>query len=380
MSVWGLEPFFGGSHRYFLEGLATHSVHDFRLHTLPGRYWAWRMHGGAVPLANADADEDGPAPAVLFASSMLDLPLYRALAAAPVGRRPALVYFHENQLTYPLPEGARRDLGYAWKNLTTALSADRVAFNSRYHRDEFMTAATSFLKRLPDCVPEGLLQSIATKSVVLPLGVDLRRFDSFRPAVESSPAPDEGPLILWNQRWEYDKAPGDIAEALLTLAKEGLRFRVALAGKSHGPTPPGFQLLREVLGGRLVQFGEVEAFADYARLLWEADIVVSAALHEFFGQAAVEAIYCGCRPVLPRRLSYPELIPPEARDAVLYEEGDLIPALRAAVRRGREWSLDWQRTWVARFDWGAIVSRYDDEIWRLWEKAGGKGGRVDAQG
>lgn len=378
LPVRGLEPFFGGSHRDFLEGLATHSVHDFHLHTLPGRHWAWRMHGGAVNLAGTSRREGEPVPAVLFAGSMLDLPLYRSLVEAPIGRLPALVYFHENQLTYPLPEGVRRDLGYGWKNITTALSAERVAFNSRYHRDEFMAAAASFLERLPDCVPEGLVEGMAAKSVILPLGVDLRRFDGFRPASEDSPAPDAGPLILWNQRWEYDKAPGEIADTLLALAGEGLRFRVALAGKSHGSTPPGFRVLHRALGGRLVQFGEVEAFADYARLLWEADIVVSAAVHEFFGQAAVEAIYCGCRPVLPRRLSYPELIPREAGDLVLYEEGDLIPALRAAIRGGREWSVDWQRTWVARFDWGSLVSRYDDEIWRLWEEAGGAGGRTDA--
>ena len=49
--VWALEPFYGGSHRQFLDGLAKHSLHDFTLLTLPGRHWKWRMHGGALELA-----------------------------------------------------------------------------------------------------------------------------------------------------------------------------------------------------------------------------------------------------------------------------------------------------------------------------------------
>lgn len=184
----------------------------------------------------------------------------------------------------------------------------------------------------------------------------------------------EGPLVLWNQRWEYDKAPEEIAAALLDLAAEGLAFRVALAGRNHGAAPAGFERLRRRLGSRVVQYGHVSSFADYARLLWQSDIVVSAARHEFFGQAVVEAVYCGCRPVLPRRLSYPELLPPEAHGLVLYEEGELVRALREALIRGREWSEDWQRTWVAGYDWGSMARRYDEAIWRVWERSPVTGG------
>jgi hypothetical protein len=96
-------------------------------------------------------------------------------------------------------------------------------------------------------------------------------------------------------------------------------------------------------------------------------VVVSTAIHEFFGVAVVEAIYCGCRPVLPNRLSYPELIPPEVHGQVLYGPGGLLPLLTRALDEPRPWSPDWQRTWVASFDWGSIAPRYDAVIWHTWE-------------
>ena len=91
---------------------------------------------------------------------------------------------------------------------------------------------------------------------------------------------------------------------------------------------------------------------------------MSTAIHEFFGVAVVEAVYCGCRPVLPRRLSYPEIIPREAHDEVLYDPGELVAALARALAEPHAWSEDWQRTWVGRFDWGALRERHDQEIAR----------------
>ncbi len=181
----------------------------------------------------------------------------------------------------------------------------------------------------------------------------------------------KGPLIVWNQRWEYDKAPEVLFRGLRVLHERGVAFRLAVAGSGAVVPSAEFAEARAALADHIVHWGRVAEYADYAALLWAADVVVSTAIHEFFGVAVLEAVYCGCRPVLPRRLSYPELIPAEAHEEVLYGEADLVEALRRAFDAPKAWSEDWQRTWVARFDWGGLKTRYDDIISECAARAAG---------
>ena len=155
-----------------------------------------------------------------------------------------------------------------------------------------------------------------------------------------------------------------------------------MAGANHGLPTAEFVEARSRLEREIVQWGRVEEAADYASLLWEADVVVSTALHEFFGISVVEALYCGCYPVLPRRLSYPEMIPEEVHGEVLYGSDELVDALARAVERSATardrttgpWSIEWQRTWVARYDWSAMISRYDSTVHECWEAGAGSRG------
>lgn len=133
-------------------------------------------------------------------------------------------------------------------------------------------------------------------------------------------------------------------------------FQLAVCGENFRRVPAEFERARERLGERIIQWGRVEDWGDYVRLLWEADIVVSTALHDFFGAAVVEAIYCACRPVLPDRLAYPEHFPQEQWPNCLYRGFDgLLERLEEAIK---EPYLNLQAT-VARYDWGVIAEKYD---------------------
>jgi len=50
---------------------------------------------------------------------------------------------------------------------------------------------------------------------------------------------------------------------------------------------------------------------------------------DFFGGSVVEAIYCGAYPILPRRLTYPELLPKEYYDNHIYDnDGELYDKVK----------------------------------------------------
>jgi glycosyltransferase involved in cell wall biosynthesis len=360
MKILVVEPYLAGSHSAWAREYAAASSHEVGILGLPGRHWKWRMHGGAVTLARRFVEE-AHAPDLILATDMLDLSTFLALTRRAAPGVPAAVYFHENQLSYPWSSqdadpGLGRDAHYGFINYASALASDAVLFNSDYHRSSFLEALPGFLEGFPDNNERGGVDTIAAKSSVLPLGVDLARLDRHRTGREEG-AP---PLILWNHRWEYDKNPGGFIRALFALAGEGLAFEVALLGESFGRYPPVFDEARERLGERIVRFGYVEDFAEYASWLWRADILPVTSDHDFFGASAVQAIYCGCRPLLPRRLAFPEHIPEGLQGECLYDDfDDLVGRLRALLREPRTPAPAGLRAHVARYDWGGQVVRYD---------------------
>jgi glycosyltransferase involved in cell wall biosynthesis len=360
MRVLLIEPYYGGSHRAWADGYARHSAHEVDLLALPARFWKWRMHGGAATLAEGAARLEAR-PDVVLASDMLNLSAFLGLARETLAGVPVLLYCHENQLTYPLHRGEKRDLTYGMMNWLSMLAADRVAFNSAFHREAWFEELPRLLKHFPDCSHMPLVPEVRARSVVLPVGCDLARLDAAKAAHARGVRTGDVPVILWNQRWEYDKAPEVFLHALDVLAGEGVPFQVILAGSNVRQKATEFEAAREKLGTRVIHYGWADAVS-YARLLWQADVVVSTALHEFFGIAVVEAIYCGCLPLLPRRLAYPEVIPQSHHEVCLYDGiEDLLGRLRWALTRVDEarQSVQGLREAAARHDWASVAPRYD---------------------
>ncbi len=349
MNVLALEPWYGGSHRRFLDGLAHHSRHTFRLATMENRYWKWRMQGGAVTLAAKarEVAEGGFAPDLIFASSMVNLPAFLALTRERFAATPVVLYFHENQLTYPLRppdaggQGEARDFTYAYINYLSALAADRVVFNSAFHRNEFFEALPELLRRFPDYTHLRTAQRLRDKSSVLHLGLDLDALDRHAGQKRDDGPGAAAPIVLWNQRWEHDKNPEAFFRTMNRLDDAGCPFRLILAGERFEVQPPAFETAFRRYADRILHYGYAENLAEYAGLLHRADLVVSTARHEFFGVALMEAIRCGCHPLLPNRLTYPELVPealhrPLLHAPVLYESDDDLFEILRRVLTGEE--------------------------------------------
>jgi len=352
MRVALLEPYDTGSHGAWARGYARHAAHEIVPLTLSGQFWKWRMHGGAVTLARSYRERGLDAEAIL-ATDMLDLTTFLALTREQTAHLPCALYMHENQLTYPVRPGEKRDLHYGFINYATMLCARQVWFNSQFHLESWFDELPRLLKHFPDYNELPSVAQLRARSAVLPLGLDLARLAALRPEERRSGPP----LILWNHRWEYDKNPGEFLRALYVLAERGLEFQVAILGEVFVRVPAEFAQARARLGPRIVQFGYVEHYADYARWLWDADIVVSTAIHDFFGAAVVEAMFCGCHPVLPNRLAYPQFIPTEQQHRVLYDTFDELVALLAQLLNGAP-RADLAAA-VAGYDWPTVAPLYD---------------------
>lgn len=354
MHIALLESYYGGSHKTWADGYQRHSSHDIQLLTMPAQYWKWRMQGAAVTFARLlDSKPD-----LIFASSMIDLSIFRALTYRQYGDVPLALYFHENQLSYPQNQRQGHGWRYGFINYVSALTADAVYFNSEFHLQDFMAKLPRMLKNFRDFYELQTIEQIREKSKVLPVGMDLRHFDSHRVDSES----DSPPLILWNHRWEADKDPDSFIHSMIELADDGYDFKLAITGERFGEMPAAFKNAQSLLPDKLIQLGYIDSFADYARLLWQADYVVSSAWQEFFGISVCEAIYCGCLPILPDRVNYPFLLTEELKDACLYQRNRLTAQLRYYLEGNPVPETKALRQKIAAFDWRLMAPRYDSEL------------------
>ena len=356
LNVLFLESFYGGSHRRFADGFAAHSKHRVALYTMPARFWKWRTRGAAPHFA-AEVEDPGRFD-LIFATDLLNLAELRGLWSGPLP--PALLYFHENQLLYPLSPGEKRDVQYGLTDMLSALAARRIVFNSETHRSAFFAQLPEFLARFPDYPLTARVPELRRKSSVLYPGIE----PVTESVTEGSTATDgpfgTAPLIIWNHRWEHDKNPEGFFRPLFQLAEEGIPFRIALLGERFRNAPDIFSEARERLGERIIRYGYAEEREEYLRLLREGDIVVSTARQENFGLAVAEAIRSGCRPLLPNRLSYPELVPEQFHAEVLYDsEEELQRRLRMLLESPERIPLPALTREAARFEWPRLIEHYD---------------------
>ncbi|KAM7532994.1 hypothetical protein Aperf_G00000122939 [Anoplocephala perfoliata] len=364
-----VEAFNGGSHKQLissLERLILEKGKQACVITLPASKWHWRARTGALALAGLIPKNITGVYRVLFTSAVFSLPELLALRPDLAAIPRKYLYFHENQLAYPLREGETKlDYQFAYIQVLSALVADVVLFNSAYNMHSFYERLPAFLTsglatppspRVPD--PQRLVETaLKPKSAVLyflvePPPLEVMFGGSLQDAVakqaERIKARGKEPLsILWNHRWDYDKNPADffrvifelagidVAEEFFDLGKNTLRpsagdnnisskadsgplssektspnFQLTVIGGSTQDIPRIFHMAEPLLTarGHVRSWGYLDSREAYWRALADCDVVVSTANHEFFGVSVAEAVSMGCIPLVPQRLAYPELV------------------------------------------------------------------------
>lgn len=357
MNIALIDTFLDLSHRRWAEGLAKYSAHTIDLIFDTPHHWKWRMTGGSLQMA-WDLNLRKKHYDLILATDMVHLPVFKSVLDERYKDLPVLLYFHENQITYPsnqkVESRRRRDLHYGFINYVSALTSDRIAFNSNFHKTEFLNALPSFLSRFPPIKYSGSLAEIGAKSSVLPVGME---------PVPAPGPPSEVPVFIWNHRWEYDKNPEPFFSALYRLKEDGVPFELIVTGKSYPRQIPVFEEAKIKLSDRIIHFGFAEPQV-YLKLLSRANIALITSIQEFFGIGFIEALQNGCLPIIPRRLVYAEHIPGDALYQVVYDCDEEIPdLLRKCIEEQTYKKTEPFRKYVERYLWTSVIGDYD----RLFE-------------
>ncbi|RNA32572.1 glycosyltransferase-like domain-containing 1-like [Brachionus plicatilis] len=384
-----IEAFYGGSHKQLIDLIEQELKlkKKYHLYTMSAKKWHWRARCSALHFSQIIPMEHNYK--ILFTSSVLNLSELVSLRK-DLRSTKKVVYFHENQLVYPIQSQStrnknsienkqQRDFQYGYNQILTSLVADVIFFNSNYNRTTFLSNINSFLKQMPDyrvrlCVEKEL----APKCRVLYFPINLNQ--SFIDTIINKTVLHQliGTLnmekysnrpisILWSHRWEHDKNPSEFFNALFKLEDMGIDFRLNVVGEQFAQVPDVFNEARQKLGSKIEKWGYLSSKLEYFEVLSQSDIIISTSLHEFFGVSVIEACMFGAYPILPNRLVYPELYPKEC----LYStETQLVKKLKQICSRPKQFRLSRQNKSSEKFLSEIIDTRnyFDKFKWDVLKK------------
>ncbi|XP_031969922.1 glycosyltransferase-like domain-containing protein 1 isoform X4 [Corvus moneduloides] len=388
MSVLLIEPFYGGSHKQLMDLLQEELQEDCVLCTLPAKKWHWKARTSALYFMQTVPTSSNYR--ILFASSVLNLAELSALRP-DLGKLKKVLYFHENQLAYPVQKCQERDFQYGYNQILSWFMPEHklahleqvigVKKNGDSYQSEGLPGQqeSRAVMKTSDAHPESGLcepqpglcttqheglpsppaapaQAEAPESTNPYQGEDKQCLTFNLSNILSGLDYQQRPLhIAWPHRWEHDKDPETFFKVLMKLKEQDLPFYVSVLGETFSEIPDIFSEAREVLGSSVLHWGYLPSKDDYFRALCTADVVISTAKHEFFGVAMIEAVHCGCYPLCPKALVYPEIFPAE----YLYSTPEqLFKRLQNFCKRPDIVRKHLYKGETAGFSWAALGSKF----------------------
>nr|XP_042716823.1 glycosyltransferase-like domain-containing protein 1 isoform X6 [Chrysemys picta bellii] len=324
MSILLIEAFYGGSHKQ-LADLLQEEIEECVLYTLPAKKWHWRARTAAlyfmqtVP-ANANYR-------ILFASSVLNLTELIALRP-DFGKLKKVLYFHENQLTYPVQKCQERDFQYGYNQILSCLVADIVVFNSAFNMESFLTSIGKFLKLIPDHRPKDLEKIIRPKCQVLHFPIRFPDVSRFMPEhklahlekITGFRGNEDTYLFRCLPFQQKYRATGSLMKTSSSSPESGLcEAQSGLCTTQQERLQYPLTSLEKLNKSKASESTnqEVPCQEDKQHVTFNPCNLLSGTdyqqrpLHIVWPHRWIEAVYCGCYPLCPNALVYPEIFPAE---------------------------------------------------------------------
>ena len=106
------------------------------------------------------------------------------------------------------------------------------------------------------------------------------------------------------------------------------------------------------------------------KLLNKSDVLPVTSIQDFFGISVVEAVSAGVYPIVPSRLSYPEILDEDNNPEIFYSDYnqcyDLLLQYLNDYKVSQKFTSKFEKL-VNRFDWGNIIKKYDQKFEKLYE-------------
>ncbi|XP_066855776.1 tRNA-queuosine alpha-mannosyltransferase isoform X5 [Anser cygnoides] len=323
MTVLLIEAFYGGSHKQLMDLLQEELKEECVLCTLPAKKWHWKARTAALYFMQTVPTN--PNYRILFASSVLNLAELAALRP-DLGKLKKVLYFHENQLAYPVQNWKERDFQYGYNQILSCLVADVVVFNSAFNMESFLTSIGKFMKLIPDHRPKDLEKIIRPKCQVLYFPVRFPDVSRFMPEHKLAHLENLIGVKSNGDAYQFAGLPGQqksralgglmknsnvCRESGLCEAQPGLCTTQHEGLHSPLTAPERLNKSEASESTNPCQEEDKQHLTFNLCNIWSGMDYQQRPLHVAWPHRWVEAVYCGCYPLCPKALVYPEIFPAE---------------------------------------------------------------------